>query len=76
MLHCTTTTNYPTLPEEVNLRVMITLKQAFGLPVGSVSFGVHLPLENPLINNKIVKSDISRPDPQQLNRKQRYCLME
>ncbi len=32
LLHCTT--NYPTLPEEVNLRAMITLKQAFGLPVG------------------------------------------
>ncbi|KFD40474.1 hypothetical protein HX99_00655 [Peptococcaceae bacterium SCADC1_2_3] len=32
LLHCTT--NYPTAPEEVNLRAMVTLKQAFGLPVG------------------------------------------
>lgn len=32
LLHCTS--NYPTPPEEVNLKAMITLKQAFGLPVG------------------------------------------
>lgn len=32
LLHCTT--EYPTPFEEVNLRVMNTLKQAFGLPVG------------------------------------------
>lgn len=32
LLHCTT--NYPCPPEEVNLRAMLTLKQAFGLRVG------------------------------------------
>ncbi|HAU32285.1 MAG: N-acetylneuraminate synthase [Desulfotomaculum sp. 46_296] len=32
LLHCTS--NYPTPPEEVNLKAMLTLKQAFGLPVG------------------------------------------
>ncbi len=32
LLHCTT--NYPCSPEEVNLRAMLTLKQAFSLDVG------------------------------------------
>lgn len=32
LLHCTS--NYPTPFEEVNLKAMITLRQAFGLPVG------------------------------------------
>lgn len=32
LLHCTT--NYPTEPHEVNLRAMVTLHQAFGVPVG------------------------------------------
>ena len=32
LLHCTS--NYPALPETVNLRAMMTLKAAFGLPVG------------------------------------------
>lgn len=32
LLHCTA--SYPAPPEEVNLRAMLTLKQAFGLPVG------------------------------------------
>ncbi len=32
LLHCTT--SYPAPPEEVNLRAMLTLEQAFGLPVG------------------------------------------
>nr|WP_092481854.1 N-acetylneuraminate synthase [Desulfoscipio geothermicus] len=32
LLHCTS--NYPTTFEEVNLKAMITLRQAFGLPVG------------------------------------------
>ncbi len=32
LLHCTS--NYPTPPEEVNLKAMLTLKQAFGPPVG------------------------------------------
>jgi len=32
LLHCTT--NYPTPYEEVNLKAMITLKEAFKLPVG------------------------------------------
>jgi N,N'-diacetyllegionaminate synthase len=32
LLHCTT--NYPCPPEEVNLRAMLTLKQAFNLRVG------------------------------------------
>jgi len=32
LLHCTT--NYPTLPEEVNLNAMNTLKSAFQVPVG------------------------------------------
>jgi N,N'-diacetyllegionaminate synthase len=32
LLHCTS--NYPADPEEVNLRAMTTLRDAFGLPVG------------------------------------------
>ncbi|MFA5384583.1 MAG: N-acetylneuraminate synthase [Eubacteriales bacterium] len=32
LLHCTS--NYPTPPEDVNLKAMLTLKQTFGLPVG------------------------------------------
>ncbi len=32
LLHCTT--NYPCPPNEVNLRAMVTLREAFGLPVG------------------------------------------
>lgn len=32
LLHCTT--EYPAPPEEVNLRAMLTLNRAFGLPVG------------------------------------------
>lgn len=32
LLHCTS--NYPTLPEEVNLQAMQTMRRAFGLPVG------------------------------------------
>jgi len=32
LLHCTT--SYPAPPEEVNLRAMLTLNKAFGLPVG------------------------------------------
>lgn len=32
LLHCTT--NYPTEPHEVNLRAMVTLHQAFRVPVG------------------------------------------
>lgn len=32
LLHCVS--NYPAAPEEVNLRAMLTMKAAFGLPVG------------------------------------------
>ncbi|MCR4419329.1 MAG: N-acetylneuraminate synthase [Clostridia bacterium] len=32
LLHCTT--NYPTPPQEVNLRAIETMRRAFGLPVG------------------------------------------
>lgn len=32
LLHCVS--NYPASPEEVNLRAMLTMKAAFGLPVG------------------------------------------
>lgn len=32
LFHCTT--NYPTRMEDVNLRAMVTLRRAFGLPVG------------------------------------------
>jgi len=32
LLHCTS--NYPALPDDVNLRAMATLRERFGLPVG------------------------------------------
>ena len=32
LLHCTS--NYPTKPEDVNMRAMLTLRNTFGLPIG------------------------------------------
>jgi len=44
LLHCTT--NYPALPEEVNLRAMLTMKKAFALPVGysDHTLGIAVPI--------------------------------
>ena len=44
LLHCTT--NYPTPYEEVNLRAMLTLREAFKLPVGysDHTIGVEIPV--------------------------------
>ncbi len=44
LLHCTT--NYPTPFEEVNLRAMLTLKEAFKLPVGysDHTLGIEVPV--------------------------------
>lgn len=44
LLHCTT--NYPTPFEEVNLRAMLTLKEAFKLPVGysDHTLGIEVPI--------------------------------
>jgi len=44
LLHCTT--NYPTPYEEVNLKAMLTLKEAFKLPVGysDHTLGIEVPI--------------------------------
>lgn len=44
LLHCTSA--YPTPPEEVNLRAMVTMKNAFGMPVGysDHTAGIEIPV--------------------------------
>ncbi|MBT1247036.1 MULTISPECIES: N-acetylneuraminate synthase [unclassified Thermosipho (in: thermotogales)] len=55
LLHCTT--NYPTLYEEVNLRAMITLKEAFKLPVGysDHTLGIEVPIAAVAMGAKIIE---------------------
>lgn len=55
LLHCTT--NYPTPFEEVNLRAMLTLKEAFKLPVGysDHTLGIEVPIAAVAIGAQIIE---------------------
>lgn len=55
LLHCTS--NYPTLYEDVNLKAMITLKNAFKLPVGysDHTVGIEVPIAAVAMGAKIIE---------------------
>lgn len=55
LLHCTT--NYPTPYEEVNLRAMLTLKEAFKLPVGysDHTLGIEVPVAAVALGAKVIE---------------------
>jgi len=55
LLHCTT--NYPTFYEEVNLKAMITLKEAFKLPVGysDHTLGIEVPIAAVAMGAQIIE---------------------
>lgn len=55
LLHCTT--NYPTLFEEVNLNAMLTLKEAFKLPVGysDHTLGIEIPISAVALGAKVIE---------------------
>mgnify|MGYP001399104082 CR=1 FL=1 len=55
LLHCTT--NYPTPFEEVNLKAMITLKDAFKLPVGysDHTLGIEIPISAVALGARIIE---------------------
>jgi len=55
LLHCTT--NYPTPFEEVNLRAMLTLKEAFKLPVGysDHTLGIEIPIAAVAMGAQIIE---------------------
>ncbi|KLO21314.1 hypothetical protein X275_09545 [Marinitoga sp. 1197] len=55
LLHCTT--NYPTPYEEVNLKAMLTLKEAFKLPVGysDHTLGIEVPVAAVAMGAQIIE---------------------
>ena len=55
LLHCTT--NYPTPFEEVNLKAMLTLKEAFRLPVGysDHTLGVEVPIAAVALGARVIE---------------------
>ena len=55
LLHCTT--NYPTPYEEVNLKAMLTLKEAFKLPVGysDHTLGIEVPIAAVALGAKVIE---------------------
>jgi len=55
LLHCTT--NYPTPYEEVNLKAMITLKEAFKIPVGysDHTLGIEVPIAAVVMGAQIIE---------------------
>ncbi|CEP68878.1 N-acetylneuraminate synthase [Moorella glycerini] len=59
LLHCTT--NYPTLPEEVNLRAMLTMKQAFALPVGysDHTMGIAVPIAAAALGAEVIEKHLT-----------------
>ncbi|MDK2815993.1 MAG: N,N-diacetyllegionaminate synthase [Moorella sp. (in: firmicutes)] len=59
LLHCTT--NYPTLPEEVNLRAMLTMKQAFALPVGysDHTMGIAIPIAAAALGAEVIEKHLT-----------------
>lgn len=70
LLHCTS--NYPALPESLNLNAMHTMKQAFGLHVGysDHSQGVHVPAAAVALGASIIEKhytlDKTLPGPDHL----------
>lgn len=67
LLHCTS--NYPTAPEDVNMRAMLTLKETFGLPIGYSDHteGIEIPLMAVSMGAQIIEKhftlDRSMPGP-------------
>lgn len=59
LLHCTT--NYPCPPEEVNLKAMLTLKQAFALPVGysDHTMGTEVPVAAAALGAEVVEKHLT-----------------
>ena len=59
ILHCTT--NYPCPYEEVNLKAMLTLKEAFKLPVGysDHTLGITIPIAAVSMGAKIIEKHIT-----------------
>lgn len=59
LLHCTT--NYPALPEEVNLRAMLTMKQAFALPVGysDHTMGIAVPIAAAALGAEMIEKHLT-----------------
>jgi len=59
LLHCTT--NYPALPEEVNLRAMLTMKQAFALPVGysDHTMGIAVPIAAAALGAEVIEKHLT-----------------
>lgn len=55
LLHCTS--NYPTAYEEVNLRAMLTMKEAFKLPVGysDHTIGIEIPIAAVALGAKVIE---------------------
>lgn len=55
LLHCTS--NYPTMYEDVNLNAMVTLKNAFKVPVGysDHTVGIEVPIAAAAIGAKIIE---------------------
>lgn len=67
LLHCTS--NYPTAPEDVNMRALLTLKETFGLPVGYSDHteGIEIPLMAVSMGAQVIEKhftlDRSMPGP-------------
>ncbi|APC07875.1 N-acetylneuraminate synthase [Neomoorella thermoacetica] len=59
LLHCTT--SYPALPEEVNLRAMLTMKQAFALPVGYSDHteGIAVPIAAAALGAEVIEKHLT-----------------
>ncbi|OIQ12540.1 N-acetylneuraminate synthase [Neomoorella thermoacetica] len=59
LLHCTT--SYPALPEEVNLRAMLTMKQAFALPVGysDHTIGIAVPIAAAALEAEVIEKHLT-----------------
>ncbi|MBE3573281.1 MAG: N-acetylneuraminate synthase [Moorella humiferrea] len=59
LLHCTT--SYPALPEEVNLKAMLTMKQAFALPVGysDHTMGIAVPIAAAALGAEVIEKHLT-----------------
>ncbi len=55
LLHCTS--NYPTAYEDVNLRAMVTMKEAFKLPIGysDHTIGIEVPIAAVTLGAKVIE---------------------
>ena len=59
LLHCTT--DYPTLPDDVNLRAMLTLRDEFGCRVGfsDHSVGIHLAVGAVALGARVIEKHLT-----------------